>query len=122
MTDDTLGRLQRKLGEAHPLTLSCSVNLANCRGDSNDFETAEALERQTISLLREALGRDHPDTLVCEANRAVSLRQAGRDAEAEELRARIVGDFSRVLGASHPDLAQLHKWQRINRDLEPQQI
>ena len=114
--------MQRKLGERHPLTLSCGVNLANCRGDSGDPETAEALERQIVSLLRETLGRDHPDTLVCQANLAVTLRQAGRAADAEELKARILTDFGRVIGSSHPDSAQLHKWQRINRDLEPQQI
>jgi hypothetical protein len=34
----------------------------------------------------------------------------------------ILGEFSRVLGAGHPDATQLRKWQRINRDLEPQQI
>jgi len=122
LTDDTLCRMQRRLGESHPLTLSCALNLANCRGDSGDPETAEALERQTVSLLRETLGRDHPDTLVCQANLAVTLRQAGRDADAEELKARILADFGRVIGASHPDWAQLHKWQRINRDLESQQI
>ena len=33
-----------------------------------------------------------------------------------------MADLSRVLGAGHPDTAQLHNWQRINRDLEPQQI
>ena len=33
-----------------------------------------------------------------------------------------MADFGRILGASHPDCAQLSKWQRINRDLEPQQI
>ncbi len=122
LTDDTLGRMQRKLGASHPLTLSCAVNLANCRGDSGDLEAAEAVERRTIALLRETLGPDHPDTLVCEANLAITLRQAGRRADAEELRARIFADFSRVLGAGHPDVTQLHKWQRINRDLEPQQI
>ena len=110
------------LGDSHPLTLSCAVNLANCQGGSGDLEAAEALERQTISQLRETLGRDHPDTLVCQANLAVTLRQTGREADAEELRARILADFSRVLGAGHPDSAQLHKWQRINRDLEPQVI
>ena len=31
LTDDTLGRMQRNLGESHPLALSCAVNLANCR-------------------------------------------------------------------------------------------
>jgi tetratricopeptide (TPR) repeat protein len=122
LTDDTLYRMQRKFGESHPLTLSCAVNLANCRGDSGDPETAEAVERQTISLLRETLGRDHPDTLVCQADLAVTLRQAGRDADAEELKARTLADLSRVIGPNHPDCVQLHKWQRINRDLEPQQI
>jgi hypothetical protein len=73
-------------------------------------------------LLRDVLGREHPDTLVCEANLAVSLRERGQAQAAEDLRTRIMADFGRVLGASHPDSAQLQKWQRINRDLEPQQI
>ena len=122
LADDTRDRMRRKLGDRHPLTLSGSVNLANCRGDSGDPEGAEVLERQTIALLRDVLGREHPDTLVCEANFAVSLRQAGQAQDAEELRARVIADFGRVLGAGHPDAAQLQKWQRINRDLEPQQI
>ena len=71
--------MRRKLGENHPLTLSGTVNLANCRGDSGDLEVAETLERETVALLRDVLGRDHPDTLVCQANLAVTLRQAGRD-------------------------------------------
>jgi MinD-like ATPase involved in chromosome partitioning or flagellar assembly len=122
LTDDTLHRMERRLGASHPLTLCCAVNLANCRGDSGDFEAAEALQRQTISRLREVLGKDHPDTLVCAANLAITLRQAGHETEADELRTRAIADLSRVLGASHPDAAQLRKWQRINRDLEPQQI
>jgi hypothetical protein len=68
------------------------------------------------------LTEDHPDTLVCRANLAVTLRDAGREPAAQELRAAVLGDFSRVLGAGHPDATQLRKWQRINRDLEPQQI
>jgi CO dehydrogenase nickel-insertion accessory protein CooC1 len=122
LTEDTLGRMRRKLGGNHPLALACAVNLANCRGDSGDPVAAEALEQQTLNLLCEVLGRDHPDTLVCQANLSVTLHQAGRDHEAEELRVRILADLSRVLGSSHPDAAQLHAWQRINRDLEPQQI
>ncbi len=114
--------MRHKLGEKHPLTLSCAVNLANCRGDSGDPGAAETLEQQTVTLLREVLGRDHPDTLVCQANLSITLQQAGRDHEAEELRSRILADLTRVLGASHPDSGQLHEWQRINRDLEPQQI
>ncbi len=52
LAEDTLRRMRRKLGEMHPLTLSCAVNLANCLGDSGELATAEALERETISRLR----------------------------------------------------------------------
>ncbi|HEY7144252.1 MAG TPA: FxSxx-COOH system tetratricopeptide repeat protein [Streptosporangiaceae bacterium] len=122
LTDDTLRRLRRKLGSSHPLTLSCAVNLANCRGDSADLAASEELQRETIVLLTQTLGAGHPDTLVCEANLAVTLRQSGREQDADELRTRVITDFARVLGAAHPDVVQLQKWQRINRDLEPQQI
>ncbi len=63
-----------------------------------------------------------PDTLVCEANLAIALREGGQDREAEELRARVLADLARVLGASHPDSSRLLKWQRVNRELEPQHI
>jgi hypothetical protein len=96
--------------------------LANCHGDSGEPESAEALERPAMALLRETLGAHHPDTLVCEANLAISLRQEGHTQDAKELQAQVLADFARILGSSHPDSAQLHKWQRINRDLEPQQI
>ena len=36
-----------KLGEDHPFTLSCAVNLANCLGDLGDLAEAEAIERET---------------------------------------------------------------------------
>ncbi len=122
LTEETLRRMRQRLGDRHPLTLSAAVNLANCLGDSGDLAGAEALVGETILRLGEVLTEDHPDTLVCRANLAVTLRDAGRDKEAEELRVTILGDFSRVLGAGHPDATQLRKWQRINRDLEPQQI
>ena len=78
MMDDTLSRMQRKLGERHPLTLSCAVNLANCHGDIGDPESAAVLERQTIGLLRKAIG---PTTRTPWSARPTSpcpcVRQAG---------------------------------------------
>ena len=120
LAEETLRRMRQRLGDRHPLTLSCSVNLANCLGDSGDLAPAVILDRDTIIRLRETLGADHPDTLICEANLAVTLREAGQEKEADELRARLLVDFDRILGPGHPDAAQLRKWQRINRDLEPQ--
>jgi transcriptional regulator with XRE-family HTH domain len=122
LTEDSLRRMRLRLGDDHPLTLSAAVNLANCLGDSGDLTDAEALMSATLSQLREALTDEHPDTLVCRANLAVTLHEAGRVKEAEELRTQILDDFGRVLGPGHPDAAQLQKWQRINRDLESQQI
>jgi CO dehydrogenase nickel-insertion accessory protein CooC1 len=122
LTKDTLRRMRERLGEQHPLTLSCAVNLANCLGDSGNLAEAEEVARETARLLSNVLGPDHPDSLVCRANLAVTLHEAGSDEEAEDLRLSILGDFSRILGAGHPDGTQLRKWQRINRDLEPQQI
>jgi cellulose biosynthesis protein BcsQ len=122
LAEDTLRRMRQRLGADHPLTLSCAVNLANCLGDGGDLAAAEALIRETISRLSAVLTPEHPDTLVCEANLAVTMHEAGREREAEELRSRILSDFSRILGTGHPDGSQLRKWQRINRDLEPQVI
>jgi predicted metal-dependent hydrolase/KaiC/GvpD/RAD55 family RecA-like ATPase len=122
IAEETLNGMRGRLGEHHPLTLSAAVNLANCQGDSGSLTAAEALARETVTWLGHVLTPDHPDTLVCRANLAVTLHDAGRDGEAEELRVTILGDFSRVLGAGHPDGTQLRKWQRINRDLEPQLI
>jgi cellulose biosynthesis protein BcsQ/tetratricopeptide (TPR) repeat protein len=122
LTEEIMLGMRQRLGEKHPLTLSCSVNLANCLADSGDTTAALGRQRETITLLRETLGAEHPDTLICEANLAVTMRASGRGTEAEELRGRIISDFNRILGAGHPDAVQLRKWQRINRDLEPQVI
>jgi tetratricopeptide (TPR) repeat protein len=122
LTEDTLRRMRDRLGDRHPLTLSAAVNLASCQGDSGNLTAAEELIRDTVAELSDVLAPDHPDTLVCQANLAVTLHDAGSDKEAEELRVTILGEFSRVLGAGHPDGTQLRKWQRINRDLEPQLI
>jgi hypothetical protein len=114
--------MQQRLGETHPLTLACSVNLANCLGDAEELEAAMTLESETIAQLQQKLGSEHPDTLICQANFAITRRAAGQEKEAEELRAKLLDAFSRILGPGHPDGAQLRKWQRINRDLEPQVI
>jgi hypothetical protein len=114
--------MRGRLGDNHPLALSCSVNLASCLASSGDLARAMRLQRKTAAGFADALGADHPDTLVCEANLAVTLHRAGQEGEAAEKRAWVLGEFSRILGPGHPDAAQLQRWQWINRDLEPQLI
>ena len=50
------------------------------------------------------------------------MHESGQEKEAQELRTTILSEFSQILGTGHPDATQLRSWQRINRDLEPQQI
>jgi hypothetical protein len=114
--------MRDKLGETHPLTLACAVNVANCLGDGGDVGPGEQLERETVTQLTAVLGAEHPDTLVCQANLAVTLRDAGRDREAKDLKAKVLAELAHVLGAGHPDTLQLREGQRINRDLEPHNI
>jgi len=121
LAEETLRLMRRRLGEDHPFTLSCAVNLANCLADSGDLAEAEALARETIRRLDGTLGPAHPDTLACQVDLAVTLHEAGRDEEAEQLRALTQDGLSRVLGAGHPHVARLQGWQRVSRDLEPQQ-
>jgi hypothetical protein len=114
--------MRQKLGERHPLALSCAVDLANCRGDSGDLKSAEAMERQAVRLLKEVLGDDHPDTLVCEANLIVTLHQAGWIERAETLRNQILDRFSKTLAPEHPLARPLEVWQRIDLELEALRI
>ena len=120
LAEETLLAMTLRLGEDHPFTLSCAINLANCLGDLEELSAAEAVERRTLESLKVKLGPTHPDTLVCSANLAVTLHLAGQDAEADELRERILGEMNRVLGDHHPNADLLSRWERNNRDLEPQ--
>jgi ATP/maltotriose-dependent transcriptional regulator MalT len=115
---ETLDRMGTKLGDSHPLALSCAANLANCQGAAGDLGNAETLQRRTVAQLQGGLGPDNPDSLVCQGNLTVTLQQTGHALEAEELRARISTDFIRVVGTNHPDTARLRVGQRIYRDLE----
>ena len=118
LADDTLTRMRRKLGDNHPQALGCAVGLANCRGDSGEYELAEALLCETIVLLRDGLGREHPDILVCEANLAITWHEAGRTKDADELLTTIMDSLSPIVGPQHPDIRLLRDWCRIDLDLE----
>jgi hypothetical protein len=122
LAERTVTAMRRRLGDDHPFTLSCAINLANCLGDSEELAQAESLERETLDRLLAKLGPRHPDTLVCEANLAITIHLIGNEEEAEQIRMRILGEFSLVLGPRHPNADMLQRWQRINRDLEPQPI
>ena len=123
LADDTLSRMRRKLGESHPLTLSCAVNLANCRGDSGDPEGGRSAGARDHHAAAGGAGpgpSGHPG-LRGQSRRHPAPGWAG------QARPRNCGPGSLATSAASwaratRTAAQLQKWQRINRDLEPQQI
>jgi Tetratricopeptide repeat/TIR domain/AAA domain/NB-ARC domain len=120
LAEKTLRMMTARLGEDHPFTLSCAINFANCLGDLGELAAAAELESQTLPKLAAKLGPLHPDTLVCEANLAVTLHLSGDEAHAAEIQQRVVEEMRVVLGERHPNADLLLRWQRNNRDLEPQ--
>jgi Tetratricopeptide repeat len=114
--------LHARLGEEHPSTLSCAINLANCQADLGQPGHAEALLNQTLARLTATLGAQHPDTLICQANLAVAMRENTRTEEATLLQQRVITALTRQLSQTHPYVTALNLWHRQDRDLEPQLI
>jgi tetratricopeptide (TPR) repeat protein len=110
------------LGGDHPATLSAGASLANALADLGRLEEAEHWERLALTGLRARLGPTHPDVLSSMANLAITLRDLGRDKEATRLHQEAETDLIQRLGETHPLSQAATAWQRIDRDLEPQQV
>jgi tetratricopeptide (TPR) repeat protein len=67
--EQALASLRSALGDAHPDTLTCVMNMANVLREQGKHAEALALYEQALSGLRSALGDAHPDTLRCMMNR-----------------------------------------------------
>ena len=114
--------MRAKLGDSHPHTLACAVNLANCLSDLGESAVAAEFGEQTRARLRDTLGELHPDTLICAANIAVSLRGSGRQGEARELRAQVLSALEPALGSDHFAVRALRGWRLQDAEPEPQPL
>ncbi|MFJ3226318.1 FxSxx-COOH system tetratricopeptide repeat protein [Streptomyces sp. NPDC086783] len=114
--------LASRLGDDHPAVLCAGLNLANAQADLGLHDRAEHWERLALEGLRRRFGPEHPDVLVTKGNLAVSLRGLGRDEEAMRLQQEAENALAQLLGDVHPVTESVREWQRVGRDLEPQQI
>src|ERR1700738_2145036 len=73
LSEDSLARYRRVLGDDHPDTLVAAHDLAVDLRASGEHEQARALDEDTLSRRRRVLGEDHPDTLASAHNLAVDL-------------------------------------------------
>jgi cellulose biosynthesis protein BcsQ/tetratricopeptide (TPR) repeat protein len=115
----TLAAFTDALGNDHPCSLSCAINLANCMGDLGRHDEARALEDRTLTGLAR-FGTRHPDTLACQANLAISRRALSEQAEAARLHDAAVQALAEVLGKEHPEVGIVRAGVRLSRELEPE--
>lgn len=89
----------RKLGPANPLLLSTMYSLASYYREHEEFEKAEGMYKEAISLKAHVSGPNHQDVAIILTRYAALLRDAHRvpEATALELRARKI----QALNAPH---------------------
>ncbi len=61
VTEDTLARRRRVLGEDHRATLASATSLANDLRALGEIQAARDLDEDTLARYRRVLGEDHPD-------------------------------------------------------------
>ena len=103
VSEDTLARKRRVLGEDHPSTLATATGVGNDLRALGETQAARELDEDTLARYRRVLGDDHPDTLAAANNLAAGLYALGETQAARELDEDTLARKRRVLGDDHPD-------------------
>ena len=93
----------RTLGPANPLLLSTMYSLASFYRDNEEFEKAEGMYQEALSLKEHVNGPEHPDVAIILHQYAALLRDAHRLQEATVLEHR-----ARQIQASHNQPTPFH--------------
>ncbi|MFG3579021.1 FxSxx-COOH system tetratricopeptide repeat protein [Micromonospora chersina] len=102
LTEDTLTRSRRALGDDHLDTLTSAHDLAADLRQLGQHEQARALDEDTLNRRRRVLGDDHLHTLGSANSLAADLRQLGQHEQARALDEDNLNRRRRVLGDDHP--------------------
>jgi len=95
---------RRRLGPAHPVTVSLLGRIAALAFAKGDYVNAERRYREAAMAAAQVLGAGHQDALAFTALRAAALDNAGRRADAIALFRQTLPDYARALGEDHPDV------------------
>jgi len=80
-------------------------NLANLYFDKSDYDKAELMYQQTVSIREKKLGKKHPDYASALSNLALLYREKGYFEKSEQLHLEAKTIRSEVSGKEHPDYA-----------------
>jgi MinD-like ATPase involved in chromosome partitioning or flagellar assembly/tetratricopeptide (TPR) repeat protein len=110
------------LGEEHPQTLVCRLNLANTLHATGDLAEARRLDEFSHGGLLARLGPGHPTVITAASNLAISLRDTGALQDARQQLQEALRLSRQVLGEDHPNTLAIRDGERINSDIEPQPL
>ncbi len=116
----TLDGFKRLFAPDHPYVLSASVNLANCMAARGEHDEASRLDQTTYEGFTSRLGENHPDTMATGLNLSLDLDALGDSARARGLRDRLLPALAARLGDDHPTVVAARRYERTDRELEPQ--
>jgi tetratricopeptide (TPR) repeat protein len=101
--EEVLASYLDRVGEAHPHSLICSLNIATALCLEDDYAAAQAHVQRAVGGLESRLGPDHPYTLAAKLVQASVLARTGALADAEAMDEQVAAGRARVLGPQHPD-------------------
>lgn len=116
----TLAGFNRLFVSDHPYVLSASVNLANCLASQGEHGEAVGLDQSTYEGFISRLGETHPDTMATGLNLSLDFDALGDSIRARTLRDRLLPALAAKLGDDHPTVVAARRYERTDRELEPQ--
>ncbi len=119
MDEAALVALGGRLGEGHPLTLVCAINLATDLAALGRHEEARRRGEAALRHSRVSFGEEHPNTLVCAGNLALDLVAVGAVAEGTALREGTLRRMERALESPGPLTVRYTRGERIDCDIVP---
>jgi tetratricopeptide (TPR) repeat protein len=101
--EEVLVVYQDRVGDSHPHSLICRLDIATALCLDEDLVSARAEAEAAAQGLTARLGEDHPYALAAHMVTATVLARQGQLSKARALQEEVVTGRERVLGEGHPD-------------------
>jgi len=106
---ESLARMESKIGKHHPQYLSTSINFVSALQQLGQYEAAESITRECLLQSERILGSDHPSTLTILGNLAALLFKQKHVEKALEMMQKIARLDEKWFGPDHHrTLTNLH--------------
>lgn len=106
---ESLARMENKIGKHHPQSLSTSINFASALQELGQYDAAESITKECLLQTELILGSDHPSTVLILGNLAALLFKQNHKEKAIEMMEKVARLDERWFGPDHHStLLSLH--------------